>query len=342
MNPSQTVGDFWKERPNEIRRFLEQRHAYEKLCDEVAFVLENIIRDLKIEFASISKRAKTLNSFCEKVVRRKYEDPFTEMTDLSGVRIVYLYSSDKSKIEKSIRKQFVVIERTDRIQLDGADKFGYGAMHFLVRLGKKTKGARYDALKDLVCEIQVRTILQDAWATVAHHLSYKQETDVPIELRRKLNALAGLFETADDQFNRLNLDRGAYSKLISEEIKTPGALAERELNVDSLAGFIKARYKHRKSFPKSDVTDLLPLIKTAGISNLFQLEKALQRAQRAFDEYETRFPPGPDPQPSPPRRFTPIGVVRVSIIMLIEKSRHEQGQKIKPQYLDVIHLIENG
>jgi ppGpp synthetase/RelA/SpoT-type nucleotidyltranferase len=74
---------------------------------------------------------------------------------------------------------------------------------------------RYDDLKKLVCEIQVRTVLQDAWAIIDHHLSYKQESDVPKILRRKLNSLAGLVETAHDQFDQC----GMNEKIIEKESK---------------------------------------------------------------------------------------------------------------------------
>ncbi len=55
------------------------------------------------------------------------------------------------------------------------------------------KGPRYDTIVGMPFEIQVRTILMDAWANVSHYLAYKSDIDVPINLQRDFYALGGLF-----------------------------------------------------------------------------------------------------------------------------------------------------
>ena len=128
-----------------------------------------------------------------------------------------------------------MIERIDKVADSEPHEFGYGAIHFLVKLGKNLKGPRYDDLRDLTCEIQVRTILQDSWAIVAHHLSYKRESDIPNALRRKLNALSGLFETADDQFNQLNIEREAYRGKLTASMEVDiQEILKQKINLDNL------------------------------------------------------------------------------------------------------------
>ena len=58
-------------------------------------------------------------------------------------------------------------------------EFGYMDDHYIVRLPKECKGPRYNDIKPLKCEIQVRTISMDAWDAVSHHLDYKQKIDIP-------------------------------------------------------------------------------------------------------------------------------------------------------------------
>jgi len=193
----QYLNEAWEKHPSYIRRFFDNFDVNKKLCHEVEYILSTEIAKKEIEIAQITSRAKTLESFCEKITRKSYNNPFDEITDFSGVRVVYLYSVNKVQIEKIIEKEFEVVEKVDKV-LVNENVFGYGALHYLVKIKNTHAGARYDDLKNKICEIQVRTILHDAWAVVAHHLSYKQESDVPKELRRKLNALCGLFETAYD------------------------------------------------------------------------------------------------------------------------------------------------
>jgi hypothetical protein len=101
---------------------------------------------------------------------------------------------------------------------------------------------RYDDLKKLVCEIQVRTVLQDAWAIIDHHLSYKQESDVPKILRRKLNSLAGLVETAHDQFDQVRNEREDYRKRVKTDLTGDDAFLNQEANLDNLIEFLTSRF----------------------------------------------------------------------------------------------------
>jgi hypothetical protein len=38
------------------------------------------------------------------------------------------------------------------------------------------------------------------WAAVSHYLDYKGDWDVPVDLKRALSALSGLFYVADNEF----------------------------------------------------------------------------------------------------------------------------------------------
>jgi ppGpp synthetase/RelA/SpoT-type nucleotidyltranferase len=187
-----------------------------------------------------------LNSFLGKLKRKSYSAPFDDITDLAGVRVVYLYSSDAAKIESVIRKEFVVLDKVDKLNEKEADQFGYLATHFISRLGKGSSGARYDDLKDLVCEIQVRTVLQDAWAIIQHHLIYKQESAVPKSIQRKLNSLAGLFETADDQFDRIRSERAEYVAEVRDSLSTPAEFLKNDVNIDSLREYLSWKFPDRK------------------------------------------------------------------------------------------------
>jgi putative GTP pyrophosphokinase len=75
--------DIWQRNPELIQRFLQVRRDYEQLCAEVEYILRKRISDRGIETSSITSRAKTLNSFLEKLQRKHYDSPFEQLTDLA-------------------------------------------------------------------------------------------------------------------------------------------------------------------------------------------------------------------------------------------------------------------
>jgi hypothetical protein len=58
---------------------------------------------------------------------------------------------------------------------------------------------------ELCAEIQVRTVLQHAWAAIDHRLNYKRANEIPVELKRQLFRISALLEVADDQFESVRL-----------------------------------------------------------------------------------------------------------------------------------------
>lgn len=130
---SQHLNKVWEEHPEYIRRFYENIETNQNLCQEVAYMLSTEIQNAGIEIAHVSSRAKTLESFCEKISRKSYKQPFDEITDFAGVRVVYLYSTHRPHIEHIIEREFEVIERLDKTLAD-EEKFGYGALHYQIKI----------------------------------------------------------------------------------------------------------------------------------------------------------------------------------------------------------------
>jgi ppGpp synthetase/RelA/SpoT-type nucleotidyltranferase len=235
----------WHTDPDLVREFFARKADYEQLCAEVTYTLTKRIREADIKISMISSRAKTLESFIEKIRRKSYKEPFRDATDLSGVRVVCLYPDDVQKVIDLVEQDFDVISDEDKLAAMLEDQFGYVARHLIIRLGKKSSGARYDDLKHLVCEVQVRTVAQDAWAAIAHHLVYKKESQIPRSLKRALSSLAGVFETADREFEKLRTQRESYINEVRWSSQIPDRFLENELNYDSLEGYLLWKYPNR-------------------------------------------------------------------------------------------------
>lgn len=307
-----SLDKIWKEKPEVVRRFYEKLPVYERLCDEVKYILNRRILADDIEIGHLTSRAKSLSSFCEKMDRKKYSNPFEEITDLAGVRVVYLYLSDRVRLENVIELEFEVLEKVDKISSQDIDKFGYGALHYVVRLKRTHAGARYDDLREVFCEIQIRTILQDAWAIVAHHLSYKHESDIPKELRRKLNALSGLFETADDQFEQINFARVEYQVKVKKDISENTELSlDVDINLDNLLGYLSWKFPDRKPSTREEAADLLEELQPFGYEKLKLIDDAVNSSWQEVLENEAESPPSD--MEGEPAKYTGIGLIRCAM-----------------------------
>ena len=277
--------DPWLTNPATVRRFIEQRPHYEQLCTEVAYTLTKLLKDANIRVALITSRAKTLESFLEKIERKAYIDPFNDITDFAGARVVCFYPDDLPKIERLIQESFEVVEKVDKMAAEDIDRFGYSATHFLIKLGQKTVGARYDDLKDKVCEIQVRTVLQDAWALFSHHLMYKHESDIPDTLKREIHALAGTLELADMAFQGIRDKRNSYINAVGESA-TKNALSEVKTDLDSLREYLAHKYAGRpvESYA-GELSSAFSELPHAQYATLQQIDELLSRTEKALRWY---------------------------------------------------------
>ena len=131
------LDNVWKTNPEYIRKFYDNQPKNEKLCNEVKYILSMELNKANIEIAQITARTKTLKSFCEKITRKSYKNPFNEITDFAGARVVYLYSSNLEQIKSIIKREFKIIKKVDKVSSEEVDRFGYGALRrFFIRVAR--------------------------------------------------------------------------------------------------------------------------------------------------------------------------------------------------------------
>jgi hypothetical protein len=78
----------------------------------------------------------------------------------------------------------------------------------------------YRKFNDFKAEIQVRSILQHAWAEIEHDLGYKTKNAIPLQIRRRFSRLAGLLELADDEFVHIRNELSDYTNNVAEMISS--------------------------------------------------------------------------------------------------------------------------
>ena len=166
-----------------------------------------------IEVSKIEGRVKDKTE-CVRKFSRKYRTALEEsntpyaiapyITDLIGVRVVCLYEDELDKVAQVVRAQFEVMEVTDKAAAVESTEasFGYKGLHLDLR-PKVLPGTPPTLLgtQRYPFELQVRTIVQDAWAVLDHKIKYKKA--IPGPLKRRINVLAALFELADREFRQI-------------------------------------------------------------------------------------------------------------------------------------------
>ncbi|MBQ0933676.1 GTP pyrophosphokinase [Ideonella alba] len=217
-----------------VEQFAQRRHEYVRFTSKLEALVRELLAAEKIEHHLLESRTKEVANFRSKVARtsKTYRDPLAEITDLSGIRIIAYYQDQVDAIGRLIASEFVIDEENSLVHAASGAEFGYKSSHFVVRLSQGRAGLReWQGLSTLTAEIQVRTVLQHAWAAISHKLQYKREEDVPQLLKRKLFRLSALFELADDEFVSLRDASG----IVKQEIVEQFASGNRQLPLDAVS-----------------------------------------------------------------------------------------------------------
>ncbi|HHT9127124.1 MAG TPA: GTP pyrophosphokinase [Candidatus Brocadiia bacterium] len=266
-------------------KYRELRPRYEKLANEIHFAINEKLESERIPIAPVTYRAKDVEKFLEKSVRKSYKDPLKETEDLAGVRVVCLYESDLQKVGEIIRSEFTVIKEEDKRDGLGTDKMGYQDKQFIVELGNGYSGPHYDGLHGLKCEIQVRTVLQDAWAIISHHLEYKKDEDsIPEKLRRDFNSVASLLEIAQDVVENFREKRGGYvGELLQIGDSDMSSFLRLPVNYDTLEAYTRWKFPDFK-FNMSLHADLASTLERSKYKSLQDIDDIVMAAEKAVWE----------------------------------------------------------
>ena len=262
----------------------ETRSWYEGAIDdyrrfEVAFAvhLSEVLGAALLGDARVATRTKQVDSFVAKAVtieegEFKYAEPRAEILDLVGARVMVPLSSDVPPVARVLNSAFLVDDILERGWEEEHDVPGYRSLHLLVRLREEDRRtAPFCDLEDTAVEVQVRTILQHAWASLQHDLMYKAERPPSAQIRRRLIALAGLLELADQEFVRVRQTQDDESPLdLAPELHETV-----RLTVDNVRAFFEVLLGERDATPPAWYAALLQVCTRLGLRSVVQLREAL-------------------------------------------------------------------
>ena len=206
-----------------LRDYERDLHTYQEFTAGLEDLIVRLLRTNRISPHSVTSRAKAHDSLKRKLKRRgRGHISLEEITDLVGIRVITYFADQAEEVARVIEDNFDVDKTRSgdkRLLLD-PDRFGYLSLHYVVRLDPDRRSlSEWRKFSEFPAEIQIRTILQHAWAEIEHDLGYKTKFAVPVSIRRGFARLAGLLELADDEFRRLRDFLGDYSAKLPELIR---------------------------------------------------------------------------------------------------------------------------
>jgi len=198
----------------------------------VGRILEELLSAEGISTLSIVHRMKTRDSALRKLVKAgEALTNFEQMTDVLGLRVITYMRDDVDAVAKIVEREFTVDKEhsVDKRAILDPDRFGYLSLHYVASLAqKRTALPEYRRFENVRFELQIRSVLQHAWAEIEHDLGYKSESAVPRAERRAFSRLAGLLEIADDEFVRIRDRLTVHQASIEDEV----AQGHRDVEID--------------------------------------------------------------------------------------------------------------
>lgn len=253
---------------------------HKRLTEVIESTIKSILFESKIEHLSVIGRVKTKKSITEKIRRKNYKYPQNQLTDISGIRIVLFIESEVDKAYSLLEYAFNVDAEnsSNRERALSADQVGYRSVHLVCELSDDRLALpEFSAYGGLKFEIQIRTVLQHAWAELSHDRAYKFQGDLPKHIQRKLYLHAGLLELADKGFNELAAEIDNYIEDIGKEYENKNL--NQPINSLSISEYMRqwSMTNNLKIDPVANesLVKIIHELKEFGVSNIDELQKII-------------------------------------------------------------------
>ncbi len=258
-----------------------------------------VLDDAGINYLSVAGRAKSVTSFAAKAGRTvegvlSFPDPLTQITDQIGVRVITYVHSDVAAVADLLADQVVVHDDRDMGRETASEgRFGYASRHLLVGLDAvRESQPTYAALTGRRAQVQIRTVLQHAWAEFEHDIRYKgtiPDEHAP-DLDRRFTLAAGLLELADQEFSTI---RDRLQAGMTEQPTAPPDDDPR-ISPRELAAFLAGQYADAGWSRTDHYAWISGLLLELGITSLDELGDVLRPldAPALVDRMDYRYPPG--------------------------------------------------
>jgi putative GTP pyrophosphokinase len=195
----------------QVREWKKLLQPYEQAVEEIKVKFKYVrkqYRDLNeyspIEF--VTGRVKSISSILEKCKRRGIPEDKIEdlMEDIAGIRVMCQFTDDIYKVVEHLEsrngKDFTIVYEKDYI--NNPKESGYKSYHVIIKYPVQTAYGE----RDILAELQIRTLAMNFWATIEHSLNYKYDMNIPDEMRERLRKAALAASSLDEEMCEIRKD----------------------------------------------------------------------------------------------------------------------------------------
>ena len=206
---------------------------FNEKADQLHSCLKKTFDDAGLLVAALEHRVKTESSLAGKLELKgtKYGS-LADITDIIGLRVITFYIDDVDKVASAVERLFDVDweNSVDKRKIHEIDSFGYLSLHYICSVPDFPY--RF--------EIQIRTVLQHAWANMSHDTGYKSGVEVPRAYLRSMSRIAGMLELIDDEFSRIRIELSDYRRRV-QTLVASGNLDEVPLDGDTFRSYLELK-----------------------------------------------------------------------------------------------------
>lgn len=280
------------------QRYQEFCTRYPNAAADFLGAIEDVLSDAGLTYDHVTARVKEWRSLRSKSRKRRpdgmlmYPHPWQDIHDLIGVRVTTYHSTEIPRIIEALTEVFEVrrsVDKTAQTRVSGS--FGYGSHHLILRVPPARVAPVLQAYAGREFEVQIRTMLQHAWAEFEHDIRYKRRGNtgkLAPEVDRAFTLAAGLIELADQQFDLIAAQQSATDTTAPIDLDV-------KFTAETLPGIIALL--HGNTIPQSRLEHyhwLEELLHAHGLTTVAQLTELMSPAnlERVKTALHYTFQPG--------------------------------------------------
>jgi ppGpp synthetase/RelA/SpoT-type nucleotidyltranferase len=182
---------------DELRdRWTQEEPRYRGFLEVIKGILKDECRRAGI-YSQIDGRTKELASLLKKQLRKPYDDPWKQMGDKAGARVIVLFEDVIPAVEALVERRFIASPPDRKAKGLESNEIGYSGIHYQVQLRDEDLVGANVEFAGLEAELQIHTKAQNVWSDLSHKLAYKGPVALPPDAERWVTYIGGMVAVID-------------------------------------------------------------------------------------------------------------------------------------------------